>query len=365
MQLFKTELMVINFFKRKKRQQASHSLLNGIVTYITLRLKSDNMKHLTESQRYTIESMLRQGYCKTSIADVVGVHKCTISREINRNKDLRSDTYRSQLAQDKSNKRKLSKPKSVKFDSEMQQMVEAYLYKDYSPEQIVGFCKNKQISCVSHERIYQHIWQDKKHRGRLYEHLRRQGRKYRKRGSSKDSRGIIPNKINIKQRPAIVDKKTRFGDLEIDTIIGKNHKQAIVTINDRAAGVLWMKRIEQRTADLVYKATIELLEPYAPMIKTITSDNGKEFAMFQKIADELKIDYYFANPYHSWERGANENLNGLIRQYIPKKTDFASLTDEFISNIETKLNQRPRKRFGFINPNQKMGQLINQVAFAA
>ena len=323
------------------------------------------MRNLTESQRYTIESMILQGYSKTSIAEVIGVHKCTIGREIKRNKDLRSGSYKSQLAQDKANKRKLAKPKAVKFDSEMQGMVEGYITQDYSPEQIVGVCKNKQIPCVSHERIYQHIWQDKKQGGALYEHLRRQGRKYRKRGSSKDSRGIIPNKVNIKQRPAIVDRKTRFGDLEIDTIIGKNHKQAIVTINDRATGLLWMKRIEKRTAALVYKVTIELLEPYAPMIKTITSDNGKEFAMFEKIAEDLNVDFYFANPYHSWERGANENLNGLIRQYIPKKTDFASLTDDFISNIEYKLNQRPRKRLGFINPNQRMGQLINQVAFAA
>jgi len=323
------------------------------------------MKHLTESQRYTIESMLEQGYSNTSIADVVGVHKCTIGREITRNKDLRSGIYKSQLAQAKSNKRRQSKPKAVKFDSEMQHMVDKYLEKDYSPEQIVGDCKNKQISCVSHERIYQHIWEDKKQGGNLHEHLRRQGRRYRKRGSSKDSRGIIPNKVNISQRPAIVEKKQRFGDLEIDTIIGKNHQQAIVTINDRATGVLWMKRIEKRTAEMVYKATVELLEPYAPLIKTITSDNGKEFAMFERIAENLNIDFYFADPYHSWQRGANENLNGLIRQYIPKKTDFASITDEFISDIETRLNLRPRKRFGFINPNQKMGQLINQVAFAA
>ena len=323
------------------------------------------MNHLTEGQRYTIANMLEQGFSKTSIADVVGVHKSTIGREIKRNKDLKTNTYKFELAQTKAIKRKLSKPKNVKLNDEMLQMIEGYLCEDYSPEQIVGICKKKGVQCVSHERIYQHIWQDKKEKGSLYLHLRRQGRKYRKRGNSKDSRGIIPNKVNIKQRPAIVDKKQRFGDLEIDTIIGKNHKQAIVTINDRAAGVLWMKRIKQRTAELVYKATVELLEPYAPMLKTITSDNGKEFAMFEKIAQELNVDFYFANPYHSWERGANENLNGLIRQYIPKKTDFSSISDEYISNIENKLNQRPRKRFGFINPNQKMSQLINHVAFAA
>jgi len=339
--------------------------LKGIVAYISLRLKSNNMKHLTESQRYTIESMLIAGYSKTSIAEVVGVHKCTIGREINRNKDQKSGRYKYQLAQDKSKKRKQSKVQFIKFDSAMQQMVEEYLTNDYSPEQIVGVCKNKATPCVSHERIYQHIWRDKKQGGILHQHLRRQGRKYRKRGCSKDSRGIIPNKVNISQRPSIVDKKQRFGDLEIDTIIGKNHKQAIVTINDRAAGVLWMKRIEHRTAQQVYEATLELLEPYAPLIKTITSDNGKEFAMFEKIAKELNIDFYFANPYHSWERGANENLNGLIRQYIPKKTEFSSLSDEFICNIENKLNQRPRKRFGFISPNQKWSQLINKVAFAA
>lgn len=323
------------------------------------------MKHLTEGQRYTIECLLSAGYSREAIAETIGVHKSTVGREIRRNRDGRSGVYNSQLAHRKSIARKKTKTHAIKFIAEVQQMVEVLIREEFSPEQIVGHCKNEGIPCVSHERIYQHIWEDKKKGGDLHEHLRRQGRKYRKRGSSKDSRGVIPNKTNIKHRPAVVEKKSRFGDLEIDTIIGKNHKQAIVTINDRAAGVLWMKRIERRTAELVYKATVALLAPYAPLLKTITSDNGKEFAQFEKIAADLNIDFYFANPYHSWERGANENLNGLVRQYIPKKTDFSTLTDQFITDIETKLNQRPRKRFGFITPNQKWSQLINQVAFAA
>jgi len=152
----------------------------------------------------------------------------------------------------------------------------------------------------------------------LYLRLRTAGKRYRKRGIKKDSRGIIPDRKSIEDRPKVVALKERFGDLEIDTIIGKNHKGAIVTINDRATGVLKMKRIASKESELVKQATIELLQDCKPFINTITSDNGKEFAQHQEISLALKIDFYFANPYSPWERGANENINGLIRQYIPK-----------------------------------------------
>ncbi len=218
---------------------------------------------------------------------------------------------------------------------------------------------------VSIERIYQYIWKDKKYKGDLYTHLRRQGRRYRKRGASKDSRGIIKNRVSIEKRPVVVEKRERFGDLEVDLIIGKNHNQAILTINDRASGMLKMKKILSKQASVVTEAITELLEDWQPYLYTITADNGKEFAGHQEVAEKLSIDYFFAHPYHSWERGANENLNGLIRQYFTKGSDFANITDQQVKQVETKLNNRPRKRYKYENPIFVMEQLLfnQKVAF--
>jgi IS30 family transposase len=179
-----------------------------------------------------------------------------------------------------------------------------------------------------------------------------------KRESKKDSRGVLSNRRSIEDRPKIFDLKQRFGNLEIDAIIGKNHKGAIVTINERATGILRMKKIKAKESELVKEATIELLENWTPYLITITSDNGKEFAMHQKIATALEVDFYFANPYSSWECGANENLNGLIRQYIPKSTSFEEITIERIIEIQEKLNNRPRKRFNFETPNYMFKQKV-------
>ena len=215
------------------------------------------------------------------------------------------------------------------------------------------------IPCVSHERIYQFIWNDKKQGGQLYKHLRNKGKRYRKRGHSKDSRGLLVGRVDIDQRPAVVDHKERIGDLEIDLIIGKGHKQAILTINDRVSGMLIMGKVPSKQAVEIEKKSVELLQDWKPMIHTITSDNGKEFANHTNIAEQLNIDFYFAKPYHSWQRGANENLNGLVRQYFPKNHDFTTITDDQIKNVQNILNNRPRKRLGFKTPNEFFAQKIN------
>jgi len=323
------------------------------------------MSHITYEQRYTISSMLTQGYSKTEIAKVLGKDRSVVCREIHRNKDLRSGEYKHELAEKKYHQRQDAKKKHIRFTDGIKDDVEELIEDDYSPEQIVGVLEKRGSPSVSHERIYQHIWADKKKKGSLYMHLRRQGRRYRKRGSSKDSRGIIKDRISIDQRPCIVEKRERFGDLEVDLIIGENHKEAIVTINDRASGVLKMKKVATKEACVVSKAINELLVEWTPYLHTITSDNGKEFAAHKLVATQLNVDYYFAHPYHSWERGSNENLNGLIRQYIPKKSDFSKLTDEYISSIEVKLNNRPRKRYDFETPIFVMEKLLfnNEVAF--
>lgn len=323
------------------------------------------MSHITREQRYTISCMLKQGKSQTEIGKTIGKSKSVVSREISRNKDGRNGEYRYDLAQRKYEQRRANTPKHVRFTPEMQEKVESLLRLDYSPEQVAGVMQKEGDDCVSHERIYQHIWENKKNDGTLYSHLRHQGRRYRKRGNSKDNRGIITGRVGIEKRPLVVDKKERFGDLETDLIIGKDNKEAIVTINDRATGMLKMKHVSTKEAEVVAAAICELLEDWAPYIHTITSDNGKEFAAHQKVAEQMNIDYYFARPYHSWERGANENLNGLVRQYFPKKSDFSCLTEERIKEVEMKINTRPRKRYKFENPIFMMGELLfnDKVAF--
>jgi len=323
------------------------------------------MAHLTQEQRYTISSMLKAGYSQSEIAKTIGKDKSVVSRELKRNSDARSSEYRFDLAQRKANNRHKTKPKRIHFTDEVKANVEALLKEDYSPDQVAGTLKKQGKEYVSHERIYQYIWQDKKQKGSLYLHLRHQGRKYRKRGHQKDKRGIIKDRISIENRPEVVDKRERFGDLEVDLIIGKNHNQALLTINDRASGKLKIRKVPSKESKVVSQAIVEELQDWKPYIKTITADNGKEFADHKYVTEELGIDFYFARPYHSWERGSNENLNGLVRQYFRKSSDFESITQEQVKTVEEKLNQRPRKRFKYENPTFVMDQLLfnNKVAF--
>jgi len=323
------------------------------------------MNHFTVEQRYKLEVLLQQNVSKEQISIELNKHISSIYREINRNSDERNSVYKGNLAIRKCSKRHRIKPKNQCFTDEIKRYVTKLLLEDLSPEQIVGRALNDNVTCVSVETIYKLIWDDKKQGGTLYTHLRNQGKMYRKRGASKDKRGQIVGRIGIENRPAEVEEKQRFGDLEIDLVIGKDHKGALLTINDRATGMLQMKKIESKDAEIVKEATIELLKNWKPFLKTITSDNGKEFAKHQSIAQALEIDYYFANPYCSWERGANENLNGLVRQYFPKGSDFSLITAEQVEIVVEKLNNRPRKRHKFNSPKEVyLQKLNNNQAFA-
>lgn len=316
------------------------------------------MSHLTLEQRYTIERMIQHGYKQIEIAKCIGKDKSVVSRELKRNCDKRNGNYTSDLAQRKYQARNKTKPKKKRFSEVMREKIEVLIKEDYSPEQVHGYLSKQDVDCVSPERIYQHIWEDKKKGGRLYTHLRCQAKRYRKRGASKDKRGKIPGRVGIEKRPKIVDKRSRFGDLEVDLVIGKNHHQALLTINDRASGMLKMRKVASKEAHVVSQAIVEELEDWTPYIKTITADNGKEFAGHKQVAEMLGIDYYFARPYHSWERGSNENLNGLIRQYFKKSSDFTKLTYSQVKAIEYKINSRPRKRFEYENPIFVMEKLL-------
>jgi transposase, IS30 family len=302
--------------------------------------------------------MLSKGYTQSVIASTINKHKSVISREIKRNRNRRNGKYDFDLAQRKCDQRHKEKAKHVRLTPEMRQYIVSLLEQQYSPEQIKGVSDVHGIDCVSHERIYLMIYTDKSRKGDLHKNLRNKGRPYRKRGALKDKRGMIPNRVDISERPDLVQDRNRFGDLEIDTIVGKNHKSSILTINDRMTGVLRMSKLEARTATVLADKTIELLSPWHGYLKTITSDNGYEFGHHERIADKLAVDFYFARPYHSWERGSNENLNRLVRQYIPKGTDFNLITDEYIKFVEQRINDRPRKRFGFLSPNQVLKQKV-------
>lgn len=312
-----------------------------------------DMKQLTEGQRYKMEAYLQAGMKKDEIARLLGIHRSTLYRELRRNKWKPTDKYNADYAQYRYELRKSQRKRYTKFTIFVQARANTMLEQlHYSPEQIVGRCRLLGYPMVSHERLYQWIWKDKRNGGTLYRSLRRQGRNHGRRKNKYKDRGQIKSRLSIAERPAIVDKKSRFGDLEIDTIIGKGQQGAILTINDRKTGYLWTCLLPSKEAKYVTAATLDLLEPYRGCIHTITSDNGTEFAGHQEIAKELNIKFYFARPYHSWERGANENTNGLIRQFIPKGVSMWDVSGNYLEHITKYINWRPRKRLGFLSPEE-------------
>lgn len=307
-----------------------------------------NYKQLTYEQRCQIEVLNRSGMTQQEIADAVGTSQATVSRELKRNTGQRG--YRHKQAQGKAEERRHNASKAVKMTELMIARVDQKLSEKWSPEQISGWLSVEHEESLSHERIYQHIWADKRTGGALYTHLRRQGRRYQKRCNGKTSRGQIRNRVGIEERPAIVDEKSRIGDWEIDTVIGKGHSGALVTIVERVTQFTLIANVPNKSAEAVTAATIQLLRPYRGALHTITADNGKEFAYHEQLTAELGATVYFARPYHSWERGLNENTNGLLRQYWPKSTDFTQVTGKDVLAVSRQLNQRPRKTLGFKTP---------------
>jgi len=317
------------------------------------------MKHyrqLTQEQRYHISALLAVGNAQNYIADVVGVHKSTISRELGRNRGERK--YWPKQAERKAIFRRKEAKKHIKLTTELKQILIEKIKLDWSPDQISGYLKKEKIAEISHECIYQFILEDKKTGGTLYKHLRHSGRKRKKRYGSVDRRGQIKNRVFIDERPKIVDKKLRLGDWEGDTIIGKKQQKAIVTLVDRASKKTLIGKVATKHSNIVSDIIINLISPIKDITHTITFDNGKEFSDHENIAKKLGADIYFAHPYHSWERGLNENTNGLIRQYIKKGSSFDGISDEKIIFIQDRLNNRPRKILGYRTPNEVFDEAI-------
>ncbi|WP_165493527.1 IS30 family transposase [Acinetobacter terrestris] len=289
--------------------------------------------------------MLREGFSKRYIAWRLNRSPSTISREIARNRARNG--YFAKHAHKLAQRRHCPNPKRIPYDIWVQ--VIAYLDLQWSPEQIASHIS------VSLHSIYRFIQQDKSRGGVLFHNLRFRNQRKRKYGSI-ETRGQLTNRKSIHNRPAEIEQRSRFGDLEIDTIVGKNHQQSLVSIVDRKTGYLWLKKCSTRKAEEVCQATIRLLEPIKAYLKTITADNGKEFSLHEYAAQELDVDWYFADPYSAWQRGTNENTNGLIRQYIRKGSDLNDYTDAYIAEITQRLNHRPRKRLGFKSPSQVLWQ---------
>ena len=304
---------------------------------------------LTLSKRYHISTLNKQGYSQKYIAQEVEVHPSTISRELRRNRDL-VQGYNAELAQVKSTKTELQKKKRFSLTKPIEKYIRVKLKQDWSPEQIAGRMKVDTGISVVHETIYRYIYTNKKNGGKLYTYLRHKNKKYHHRSNDYRSRGTIIDRVMIDKRPKVVEKKNRIGDLEIDTVIGKDHKGALVTVVDRKSKFVLIKNVPSKAASVVTEALIEMIQPIKAIAKTITSDNGKEFAYHKQVSAALDTDFYFANPYHSWERGLNEHTNGLIRQYLPKKSVFIGVSKEEIIMIQNRLNHRPRKVLNYKTP---------------
>lgn len=320
-----------------------------------------NYQQLAYEQRCQIYVLKKRGCSQREIGESVGVSQSTVSRELKRNTGDRG--YRYKQAQERTTLRRKEASKATKMTEVLIAKIESKLCIEWSPEQISGWLLQEQNELISHESIYLHVWSNKQSGGDLYTYLRRQGKKYDKRRNGKSTRGQIKNRVSIDDRPRVVDDKSRVGDWEIDTVIGKGHSGALVTIVERATSFTVSKQVEGKTAAAVTLATIALLKPLKGVVRTITADNGKEFAYHEKISKELEAEFYFAHPYSSWERGLNENTNGLLRQYFPKSTDFKKVTQAEVRRAVKRLNTRPRKSLDFKTPGDLMAE--HRAALAA
>jgi len=299
---------------------------------------------LTREQRYQIKVLLDIGHNQTEVAQQLQVNKSTISREVRRNRGQRG--YRPKQAHEMALKRRREKAQ-MKIDPETWALVEEKICEDWSPEQISGRLKKEGV-VISHEHIYQYIYADKRAGGTLWTHLRCQ-KKRRKRYGKHDRRGKIPNRKSIEERPHIVDQRVRFGDWEVDLVLGKDQQGVIVTLTERKSRFTLLRSISSKQSDLVSQAVISLLNWVTPL-ESITADNGKEFAAHLGISQALSVDFYFAHPYASWERGTNENTNGLIRQYLPRSGNLKNVPFQEEIRIMDRLNLRPRKCLDFRSP---------------
>jgi transposase, IS30 family len=311
-------------------------------------------QHLSREERYQISALLKEGLTQSQIAHNLGRHKSTISRELTRNRGLRG--YRPKQADQLATNRSHGSRNARRVSAHTWATAVKQLRRKFSPEQVAALVD------VSHETIYRHIYADKASGGDLWRHLRCQKKRRKRYGAGRDRRGQIVGRRPISARPVHVDARRQVGHWEGDTVIGVRHQQAIVSLVERKTGYAILAKVKRKTSELVSGAIIRRLRSMQPLVKTITYDNGKEFAEHARVDKALGSTGYFADPFSSWQRGSNENLNGLIRQYIPKKRALSSVTETELALIEEELNNRPRKRLGFRTPHELFTEELHRVA---
>jgi len=305
--------------------------------------------HLTYPERCQIFALKSSGESISQIAATLSVSRWTVYRELGRNQENAQYHYNRAHIQALKRRSKASN-RHRKMTPEMVVLIEERLRLQWSPEQISGRLRRDSKSGVSHETIYKHIRKDRARGGELYRELRHRGKKYNRRGYGKAGRGCIPGRVDISERPSIVEEKKRIGDWEIDTIIGSEHRGVIVSMVERRSKLTLLKKAGRKTSQEVGLALTDRLGAVKEKVLTITADNGKEFANHIEIGRQLDAKVFFARPYHSWERGLNEHTNGLVRQYLPKYERLDLVPDETIALVEERLNNRPRKVLQFRTP---------------
>jgi len=303
---------------------------------------------LAREERYQIFSLHKEGFNQCAIARSLGRAPSTICRELQRNQSQHG--YRPTLAQRMSDRRRREAHKYRKITPVIYHWIEQLLRQELSPDQISHYLKREKHISLNRASIYRLIHLERARGGRLFRHLRIVSKPYRKRYRSVDERGLIQGRVSIDDRPAIVEQRQRIGDWEGDTIVGKRHQSALLTLVERKTLYTVIMKLSGRRAEQLTPVLIKGLSRFKQWVKTITFDNGWEFSFHQQMAEALKADIYFAHPYASWERGINENTNGLIRQYFPKGTDFNQVSEEQVALVMKRLNQRPRKTRGYRSP---------------
>ncbi len=310
--------------------------------------------HLCHEERFYIWQARREGHTQTHIAEVLGRHPSTLSRELKRNiyAQCHQYTYHWALQIVKHRKHRANQQKHRKLTDALAPVIQQLIRQYLSPEQVSGYLKKHHDIRLSHETIYRFIYGDATRKAHLKPFLRQGGKHRRKRYGSGARASCIPNRVSITERPKEVEKKARLGDWECDTVIGKDRKSVLVTVVDRASLYTVCSRVLTRSAQVVSQAIIRLLRPFKDRVQTLTFDNGTEFVKHKAIGHALEATTYFAHPYASWERGINENTNGLLRQFFPKRTDFRTISWQQVKEAVTNLNNRPRKTREYCTPNQ-------------
>jgi IS30 family transposase len=312
-------------------------------------------RQITSEERYILATLRKQGFNQSEIARELGRHRSTISRELKRNSARFDGCYRPSKAIERTAGRRSRSRRNQRFTRRDLRLVEAQLRERWSPEQICGRLRG--ALSISHETIYRHIWRDRILGGSLHTYLRGARKKRRKRYGTYDSRGRLAGKRHISERPPAAEQRSEIGHWEIDTVIGKGSRHCLVTVVDRKTGFLVIGKLRARTKEHTNQRTLRLMRRHPQRFKTITADNGTEFHDYAAIERVTGTAFYFATPHHSWERGTNENTNGLIRQYVPKGSSMAKLSQQRCNAIARQINDRPRKRLGFKTPQECFNEI--------